>query len=304
MEEDIVRTLSYYDVFDYPLTFSELKKYLFCPVDVSDEELLEIIDAIPIINQFDGYYYLLGRSKLVSLRNNRSEISNQKLIKAKIIAKLLSAFPTIEYIGVNGRLAMHNATSSDNIELFVIVKRNSILVSKLFVNLILLFTGQKRITAKQKNKDKICVNTFLANGNLALGKYGKNLYLAHEIVQLKTLFDRGSVKQDLLQSNSWIKKYFPNLKYSFSKKKKINENKTNLLVRLKRVIKILMQNKVSKSDVKLGENFFYTSSKRKIIMQIYNARQKVYLNLLKDNYWIDTDEARFYLDEKKIRILN
>lgn len=301
MEECIVKTLAYYDVFDYPLTFSQLKKYLCCPVDVSDEELLDIIDAIPVINQFDGYYYLLGRSKLTALRNNRSEISNQKFIKAKIISKIVSAIPTVEYIGVNGRLSMHNATSSDNIDLFIVTKRNSVLLTKLMVNILLLITGQKSLSKNKNIKDKVCASTFLSRGDLAMEQYGKNLYLAHELVQLKTLFDRGSIRAEMLNSNSWIKKYFPNIKYSYKKIRRVSKKKVNGL-HISKIAK--MFNKNNKTEMNMEGNFFYSPYKRKVIMQIFNARKKVYLNLLKENYWIDNTEARFYLDEKKIRILN
>ena len=55
MDECIINTLSYFDVFDYPLTFPEIKKYLCCPQDISDAELYDIIQAISVIQEQNGF---------------------------------------------------------------------------------------------------------------------------------------------------------------------------------------------------------------------------------------------------------
>ena len=68
MDYSIIKTLSYFDIFDYPLTFSEIKKYTDFECEVTDDQLRDIIDSISIIQEGNGYYYLLGRHEITSRR--------------------------------------------------------------------------------------------------------------------------------------------------------------------------------------------------------------------------------------------
>ncbi len=68
MDECIIETLSYFDIFDYPLTFSEIKKYLCCEIDCSDDELLETIQSISVVQESNGYFYFLGRNAISDKR--------------------------------------------------------------------------------------------------------------------------------------------------------------------------------------------------------------------------------------------
>ena len=311
MDECIIETLSYFDIFDYPLTFSEIKKFLCCPVDVSDDQFLEIIQSIPVVQESNGYFYFLGRNAISEKRVERIDISIEKYAKAKVIARLLSYIPTIQYIGVSGSLSMNNASLTDDIDLFFITKKNALWLSRIVVNVLLLITGQKRARKAENVKDKICPNMFVEEEKLAFSKKRQTLYTAHEIVQLKTLFDRDYLYERLCAKNKWISEFFPNISIST---KKIESLKSGNIFQSMvssffemiafRLQRRYMKNHTSGETVTKGRAFFHPIDRQKIILDMFLVRAKRYKTLHIDNLWVDRDEARFYMEDKKVRILN
>lgn len=311
MDECILKTLSYFDIFDYPLTFSEIKKNLCCELRVNDEDLRDIIQNISVIQEGEGYYYFLGRHEILEKRIERGRASVQKFIKARVIAKILSFIPTIEYIGVSGSLSMSNALLSDDIDLFFITKKNTVWITRLFVNTVLFVLRQRRDRLKKNVRDKICPNMFVSADKLSFSNNRKTLYTAHELMQLKVLFDRNHFRNRLLMKNKWVKEFFPNAVIPFEKrmKKSIMYNVfQKLLLPIEKLLfilqKIYMRNHRTIEVITRGRAFFHPVDRQKIILEMYELRYKMYKNMYVDNIWIDKDEARFYMDEKKVRILN
>ncbi len=310
VDECVIRTLSYFDIFDYPLTFSEIKKYLCCKIEMSDDELYDSIGLISVVQEFDGFYYLLGRSKIVQMRNERYDISAGKYAKAKILSKILFVIPTIKYIGISGSLSMNNAAISDDIDFFFITKRNTLWISRFLVTTVLLILGQKRRRGSRYAKDKICPNMFIDESKLSFSQKNRSLYTAHEIIQLKSLEDKYNAYQLLLQKNRWIQDYLPNVAIEQVKTKRISLPKKLLSSSLQPVEKIAyvlqkaFMRKVTGETIQRTKAAFHPIDRQKIVMDMYKLRANRYKKLYVDNYWVDSDEARFYMDEKKIRILN
>ncbi len=311
IDECITRTLSYFDIFDYPLTFSEIKKYLCCPIELSDDELYETISLLSVVQESDGYYYLLGRNKITQLRSERYQISVEKLAKAKIIAKILSIIPTIDYIGISGSLSMNNASATDDIDLFFITKKNTLWISRFLVNSFLILAGQKRKRKSREAKDKICPNMFMERGKLAFSQKHKTLYTAHELVQLTSLLDRNSAYQTLLFKNKWITNCLPNITVEQPRPRKVSPL-SSLLTKAWYpfeaaaffIQKAYLKKGMTNETVLPTRASFHPIDRQTIIMDMYKLRSSRYKKLYMDNLWVDRDEARFYMEEKKIRILN
>lgn len=313
MDEQIIETLSYFDIFDYPVTLSELKRYLGCEITVSDDEIKEIIEEIPIIQESNGYYYFLGRQGIVEKRVERNTISIAKFVKAKVIAKILSYIPTIEYIGISGSLSMMNAIDGDDIDLFFITRKNTLWITRFAVNVILILMKQKRDRDQKKVKDKICPNMFMQNGKLAFTDKRKTLYIAHEILQLKTLYDKSDSFYRLLSHNRWVSNFFPNFTIPLKASTKIKANKrakvqVKFIIMLEKIFfnlqSVYMKNYKTKEIISRGQAFFHPVDKQGMILSMHKLKYKRYKRLFVDNIWIDRDEARFYMGEKKIRTLN
>lgn len=312
LQESIIRTLTYFDIFDYPITLVELKKYCDEKIAVNDEELMDILDSIYIVQETNGFYHLLGREKIVEKRLVRGELSIQKMAKAKVITQILSRIPFIQLIGVSGSLSMNNSIPEDDIDLFFITKQNALWITRILVSLSLLLIGQKRKRKKRVAQDKICPNMFLAEDALQFSKHKQNLYLAHEILQLKVLFDRNATHQRFLQKNKWIGKVLPNAYESsivrHAKKGLLEKslapalsllNGACFLLQRMYMAPVLTIERISKKEA-----LFHPVDKGRIILDLYTLKSKINIERFTSNQWIGSDEARFYFDEKKMRILN
>ncbi len=75
----------------------------------------------------------------------------------------------------------------------------------LVVTLLLL---TRRYRRPGKIKDMICPNLMISEDALEFPDH--DLFTAHEIVQMKPIFDRGNTYQKFLQANEWVKEFLPN----------------------------------------------------------------------------------------------
>lgn len=187
-QNKILSTLAYFDKYDYPLTKTELEYWS------------------GIAAQSRKYFFLPGRSYLVKLRQQRAKFSQAKWHIARQVGEKLKKFPFIAAVFVTGALAMNNCPADDDIDLMIVTYPNTLWTTRLFVNLYLHQT--RRFPRQSRAPDKICPNLWLDLNHLALHTH--NLYVAHEILQAKVLWDRAGVQYQLLKQNEWVKNYLPN----------------------------------------------------------------------------------------------
>ena len=217
LSQAILKTISYADIFDYPLNQEEIWKWLIQYNNLNlpsgrqaIQQFIRKIKRIKEIQYKDGYYVLSGRTEIISLRQKREKISRQKLKTAEKIASILSYVPYIKLIAVTGALSMNNTDFDDDIDFLIITKKNPLWTSR-FLAVLLLDILNKRRKPKDKNvADKICLNMFIDENYLLLHKEERDLYTAHEVLQMKPLFIRNGLYAKFLNSNKWVEKYVPN----------------------------------------------------------------------------------------------
>src|SRR4051794_11608912 len=110
----IFSTLLYADIFDFPLREDEL--WYFSGNNMRKEEVISLLHTVPDIQKDDQFVFLKGRSHLPSLRQKRELWSAKKLEEGKDIARILSFFPSVLFIGASGSVAASNAKKSDDID--------------------------------------------------------------------------------------------------------------------------------------------------------------------------------------------
>jgi hypothetical protein len=204
----ILKTLHYFDLFDYPLKIEEIHRYLVesLKIDVLKEILSQMIADDKRICADNGFYCLSRREEIVELRQQREKWSRPKLEKAKKIASVLEFIPWIKLIGVTGALAMGNCDEGDDIDLMIITSSNRLWLTRGLVVTFLRLTGQYRRPGKIK--DRICPNLIISEEALEFPDH--DLFTAHEIAQMKPIFDRGGVCQGFIEANSWVEGFLPN----------------------------------------------------------------------------------------------
>lgn len=216
VEKTILRTLAYADIFDYPLTSEEIFRFLITDNPVNFGALKKTLDRMDKDGSRIGsdeqgeLFFLRGRKELVSLRKIREKISQKKLKLAQKIACLLKIIPTIKLIGVTGRLAMKNAESDDDIDFLIITSGNRLWLTRLMAVILLELLGKRRRPKQERVKNKICLNMFLDEDWLILPPNERDLYTAHEVVQLRPLWDRNHTHTRFLEANQWVSGYLPN----------------------------------------------------------------------------------------------
>lgn len=234
-ENAILKTLCYSDIFNYPLTLEEIEKYLISDRKISKKNIENTVHKSKIIEGNGIYYALKGRKGLFETREKRERISNEKLKIARRMAFLISANPFVKMVGVSGGLALRNSEEKDDIDFFIVTGRGKIWTSRLFSIALLKIFKRHRNKYQKDVKNKICTNMFISEDNLSFDKSKRDLYLAHEIIQLKPVFSREKTYERFLWSNRWINEYLPNFKI-----KKIEAKKNKLG-------KIKMYEKISKN---------------------------------------------------------
>lgn len=219
-ERAILKTLLYSDCFDYPLSLEEIYKFLITNEKIGKTEFHRILQNLNMsVKSSKGFYFLPGREELVKKREDREKTSLKKLQKAKKIIKILSLIPTVKLIGISGALSMKNSGKDDDVDIFVITKKDFVWTTRLLMIVFLLIFGVYRTKNSLNYSDKICLNMLLDENKMNLEK---NLYIAHEIVQLIPIFERDNAYKAFILENKWVEDFMFNVlegNKSYSKKK-------------------------------------------------------------------------------------
>ncbi|OGD84965.1 hypothetical protein A2165_04535 [Candidatus Curtissbacteria bacterium RBG_13_40_7] len=208
LSQSILATLIYHDIFNYPLAKEEIHKYLigkissFAPVSSSVDRLVKLRK----IESTNDFIFLKNRIKITKLRGIRRNYSKIKLKRAILFSNMLKIIPTLNLVAVSGALAMENSHKNDDIDLVLVSAKNTIWTTR-FLASILLWPYRRRPSGK-KISNKACLNLFIDESDLKIQP--QNLYLAHEICQMKPLWNRNGTYQKFLKANSWVKTFLPN----------------------------------------------------------------------------------------------
>src|SRR3989344_1616395 len=211
-ERNILKTLAYGDIFDYPLSQEEIWRFLILEEKISKKEFENDIKNISKNITFKSNLYCLkGREKIIDKRIKREKESLIKIKIAQKIASIFSVIPTIYLIGVSGALAMKNSDKNDDIDLFVIVKKRTLWITRIILLIFLEILGNRRKRHDKFVSNKICLNMLIDEYVIKMPKERQNLYSAHEIVQMLPLFQRNNMYSKFINVNRlWIEKFLPN----------------------------------------------------------------------------------------------
>lgn len=212
-EKSVLQTLLYADIFGYPLSTNEILRFYNGDTVLTLPELiksLKLLIAEEKIINVERFYVLKGKGHLVAIRKKRKKINKEKLEKALKVGKMLFKIPSILLVGISGGVALENADDNDDIDFFIIVKNKTLWTSRLFALLLLEMTGNRRKRSGIGVRDKICLNMIVDESDLSEKKKRRNLYVAHEIVQLAPLFIRDDIYERYKKANQWVLDLLPN----------------------------------------------------------------------------------------------
>ncbi len=139
----------------------------------------------------------------------RRRLSKEKLDKARESLTRLKYIPWIVFAGVTGSTGYMTAEANDDIDVFIVAKRNRLWLTRLFCWLLFSFSHMRRKFADVDVKDKFCFNFYISRDKLKFRE--RNFYIALELVNTIGIVNENFINT-IWAENLWILKYFPGLK--------------------------------------------------------------------------------------------
>lgn len=225
-------SIFYHDLFDYPLTKTEIEKWATGKRVLSDKY------RVSSIKTKKGYYFLKGKEGSILKRLAREKSSVKKLKIARRAGRLLTKIPTVKMVGITGALSMKNANEDSDIDLLIVTSHGLLWTTRLLSYFLFLALGFRiRRPKSSEQKDKLCLNMWLDESDLIFRK--RNIFTAHEVTQIIPIVNKDKTYEKLLWKNRWVLDYWPRAvtrkylvsgtKYQVSKKSLIH-NTLNLLL--------------------------------------------------------------------------
>jgi len=217
LDQAIIRTLAYHDVFDYPLTAAEIWRWLM-PVagdelgPISTDTVAAALESLTVANQIahpGDYFTLPARAEIVKIRAERFELNKKKWRRAKSAARFLEIVPFVKLVAVANTVALHNGKAESDIDLFIIIAPSHLWMSRLMITAVITMLGYRR--HGQNIKDRICLSFFVTTKamNLEPLKLQPNdPYLENWVTQIVPLVDDGTY-QRFIEANAWARQPVP-----------------------------------------------------------------------------------------------
>ena len=169
LRNSILATLIYYDIFDFPLLENEVWNYLISEGKVDKEPFDKELKKInSVVFRKNNYLFTTDRESIVKKRLKRIKESKIKLEYARKIIRKLFSVSTVMFIGISGNLSMLNSEKKDDIDIFVIVKKNKIWITRFFLIAMLKFMGVYRKRGEKVVSNKFCLNMLVDETSLKL----------------------------------------------------------------------------------------------------------------------------------------
>ena len=194
----ILQTVTYSDIFDYPLSAREIHRYL-TGVRASSERVTLALHSNGILMQAGKYYFLPGRQKIIDIRLQREKRSKQLFPIAFRYGRILGRLPFIRMVALTGSLAVMNISGDEDFDYMLITTPGRLWMGRAFALLLNRFVKLSGHT--------ICPNLILSENALAWPKH--DLYSARELCQMIPIAGIDTY-QRLMLANTWVKDYLPN----------------------------------------------------------------------------------------------
>ena len=202
LSKSILKTLLYFDVFQYPLTASEIFSLLPTNHVTPEHVALELVklSESSVVYRVANFYSVQDNHSLASRRIRGNDMALKSLLIAKKQARLISRFPFVRAVMASGSLSKNYMDESSDLDFFVIAKSNRVWLTRFMLRMYqFLFLSNSR--------KYFCLNYFIDDNHLEIQE--KNLFTATELATALPLYGK-EYYQELLAANTWTKKILPN----------------------------------------------------------------------------------------------
>jgi predicted nucleotidyltransferase len=202
IKTDILSTLAYFDLFNYPITQTEIA--LFSRHTHHKRLYTDALQALvreKRVFQFEEFFTLHDERCIVTRRRKGNGKAKQLLVTAEKVASVLACFPFVRGVAVSGSLSKNFADEESDIDLFIITAPNRLWLARTLLHCL------KKVSYLLNKQHLLCMNYFVDEAALEIRE--KNIYTATEVVTLLPL--RGIAAFDAFYAhNGWTRTFLPN----------------------------------------------------------------------------------------------
>jgi hypothetical protein len=205
LHQYIIKTLLYYDIFDYPLKAGEVFRFLGMN-SVTEKDVLQTLNEMALqrnIYKFGDLYSVQCSEAniLRRIKGNNEAVKFNKLAKEKAI--FISRFPFVRAVMASGSLSKDYMDETSDLDFFIVAAPGRLWICRM---LLILY---KRIFLNNSHKF-FCVNYFVDTAHLEIEE--KNLFTATELATVVPLYGAAYYQQLQQANHRWLIGFFPNYK--------------------------------------------------------------------------------------------
>ncbi|MDO8559472.1 MAG: hypothetical protein Q7S23_00335 [bacterium] len=209
----VLRTLAYFDVFDFPLTALEAQRWLWRQrASVGDvASVLKELERAGRVQRAHGYFHLPGRPAVVAVRWRRYLDAELKFRRAQRAARWLRFLPAVRLLAVCNNAAYGNAKAPSDIDLFIVTAPGRLWSTRLAVTAIVQLLGLRRHGRHVANR---CCLSFYVTANAGdLSRFSlapNDPYLVYWLATLALVYARPDEAASFWRANVWMNEWLPN----------------------------------------------------------------------------------------------
>ncbi|WP_242119377.1 nucleotidyltransferase domain-containing protein [Aestuariivivens sediminicola] len=199
---DILKTILYFSIFNYPVTKGELIEFSNCKTEEDvDAEIKSLLDG-GIIHKIGNYYLKNNSAHFVITREKGNSMAKAIMPKALKRANLIAQFPFVRGVSFSGAFSKGYFDDDGDIDFFIITATNRLWIAR---TLLILY---KKIFLLNSKKF-FCVNYFISEDQMEIAE--KNKFTAMEIATLIPTHGKDCFTV-FFKKNLWVNNYFSNVK--------------------------------------------------------------------------------------------
>jgi len=201
LRSSILKTLTYFDLFSYPLALEDIQRFLDTEADAAVIEIqLRILLRQGRVYR-SGEYYSLQNNPALAERRQKGEIhADELLLIAARNARWLYQFPFVRGICISGSLSKRCADEKADIDYFIITQANRLWIARTLMHL------YKKISYLRGHQHRYCMNYYIDEEALEVKE--KNIFTATELLTLMPMCGNGALDQ-FFEANTWTAQYLP-----------------------------------------------------------------------------------------------
>ncbi len=215
--ESILKTIRFYDLFDFPLMADEIRDHLYrytYPLHIKELKLtlVHLVESGQLLLLRD-YYTLPGRESIVETRKTRRFIAEKFWTRTRLYGQYMRAVPFVKMIAVCNNLAYDNPNEQSDIDLFIVIKSGRMWIARLIITLVLQFYGVRR--HGDKVVGRFCLSFFVTDKKLNMEELElkpEDPYLAYWTKNLSPIYGEDTFKYFKELNEQWLLTY--GLKFS------------------------------------------------------------------------------------------